>query len=367
MKLFSFLTCALFGCACSPFLCATEPIFQYDVADLQALAELSSDHTMSLQEVQKWDAIASRAVEENHFNFYEGVRFFTYLYVAQNEAITLTNNLNQTFKGSLDPISYQVTTLFFPEIEKTTLFNEDPFSLKLAEMILTHIAARVEKENSLHATFFVPLNLKQDFSAGLDVAKWTPWFAKPEKDYWPAPPPSIQDPIWQKQIAAIKNAQNPMTEEKKRVIFRWAGLAYPGSSDFREIANQYFLCHDVPLKTVLLARSIMMIGLYDCVIAYTSCKYHYLFPRPQKLDPTVVYIIPVPKHPSYPSGHATESTVVARILSHFFPQDSHSWENLGQICRNSRIWAGIHYPIDNEAGIVCGNKVADTILTELTN
>src|ERR1700722_16485720 len=85
----------------------------------------------------------------------------------------------------------------------------------------------------------------------------------------------------------------------------------------------------------------VMIWLYDSVISYVGCKYHYLVVRPQVYDPTVIYEIPVPKHPSYPSGHSTESTLTATIMSFYFPIDAEYWHHLALQCCLSRIWAGI--------------------------
>ena len=369
MRSLHFHLCALLWCAFSSLLCAQErpalsAYLSYAPEELKALQKLASESTMDLQEVRKWDAIAMHAIEGKKISFYETIRLFTYLYVAQADAAYLSQNLIGEFKGSLDPVSYRVLTLFLPNIAKPALFTEDPYSLALANMITAQIEARIKHENGLSISFTVPKNLQKDFSAGLTVAKWIPWFAKPSINYWPPAPPSVNDPIWKQQIAAIKEAQTPMTEEKKEVVYRWAGLAYPWSDDFRNIANLYLICNEVPLKKSIAVRSTLMVGLYDGVAAYTTCKYHYLFPRPQKLDPSIHYVISVPKHPSYPAGHTTESTIAQRILSYFFPGDAHYWQHLAEQCGISRIWGGIHYPIDNEGGKICGNKVADKVLSE---
>ncbi len=99
-----------------------------------------------------------------------------------------------------------------------------------------------------------------------------------------------------------------------------------------------------------------MMGLYDASLVYLSSKYHYLVVRPKVYDPSVTYIIENPNHPSYPAGHSTASTTAAIILTHFFPEDERKWKDLAYEARKSRIWAGIHYPIDNEGGMESGKK-----------
>ena len=105
-----------------------------------------------------------------------------------------------------------------------------------------------------------------------------------------------------------------------------------------------------------------MIGLYDCSIVCFTAKYHFLDIRPKIYDPSITYIIDVPKHPSYPAGHAIEGTVASLILSHFFEEKSAHWKQMATESGLSRIWAGIHYPIDIEAGIESGTKVANKVL-----
>jgi len=97
---------------------------------------------------------------------------------------------------------------------------------------------------------------------------------------------------------------------------------------------------------------------FDAFIASQESKFSYWYIRPSQLDPTIVPVFPVPNHPSYPSNHATFSTARSEILAYLFPTRAAAARALGQESGQSRIWAGIHYPMDIAAGTNMGRSVA---------
>lgn len=302
-----------------------------------------------------------QSVEKEGLTFYERTRLITYLDVAQSDAATLSLNLKGTYQGSLDPISRKVMGLFLKKVSLPEV-QSDEYSNLLAKIVFEKVKQRVEKENSQTNEFVVPEKDKKDFSAGLIVAKWIPWYAAPSKNFWPPPPPKPDDPIWKEEVKKIKAAQEPMTDEKKKIINKWAGIPDQWSEDWRSFANEYMVAHNVPFGKMLQIRSALMVGLYDTVAAYATMKYHYQTIRPKVYDTSVTYIIEVPKHPSYPAGHSSEGSMGATILSYYFPSESTHWQQLAQEEGLSRIQAGIHYPIDIEAGHTTGKKVAEKVL-----
>ena len=72
--------------------------------------------------------------------------------------------------------------------------------------------------------------------------------------------------------------------------------------------------------------------------------------------------MPTPNHPSYPAGHSTLSSAAVTILVNYFPEARDKWTMLGEEGGMSRIWGGIHYMQDHEAGELLGKKVAEVAL-----
>lgn len=105
-------------------------------------------------------------------------------------------------------------------------------------------------------------------------------------------------------------------------------------------------------------------AMLDALIACHDSKYVYWVPRPSQADPSLKPLIGVPNHPSYPSNHSCLSTAAARVLGHFFPSEREAMERAAVEAGLSRIYAGIHYRFDVEAGETIGRKVGDAALAE---
>jgi PAP2 superfamily len=69
-----------------------------------------------------------------------------------------------------------------------------------------------------------------------------------------------------------------------------------------------------------------------------------------------------PNHPSYPAAHGCLSTAAATVLARLFPLDRDRLPSLGKEAAEARVWAGIHYRFDIEAGQEIGRKVAEKTL-----
>ena len=97
---------------------------------------------------------------------------------------------------------------------------------------------------------------------------------------------------------------------------------------------------------------------FDSFIASQDGKYAYWYLRPAQIDPSIVPLFPAPNFPSYPSNHSTFSTQRAEVLAYLFPDRAGLIRGLAEEAGFSRIWAGIHYQMDNQSGNDLGRKVA---------
>jgi hypothetical protein len=101
-------------------------------------------------------------------------------------------------------------------------------------------------------------------------------------------------------------------------------------------------------------------------------KHHLACPRPTDYSPGIQPIINARRFAAFPSGHATEAFVIARLLQRLSGQDAHvggaetdlekQLQRLAMRISNNRVIAGVHFPIDAAAGRMAGETIAEYLL-----
>jgi membrane-associated phospholipid phosphatase len=104
------------------------------------------------------------------------------------------------------------------------------------------------------------------------------------------------------------------------------------------------------------------IAIADGFVCCWDAKYTYWTARPITADPTLDVLIPTPPFPSYTSGHSTVSAAAATVLGHLFPSDAAALDGRADEAKNSRLWAGIHFPVDNDMGASGGAQLGRLIV-----
>jgi acid phosphatase (class A) len=95
-----------------------------------------------------------------------------------------------------------------------------------------------------------------------------------------------------------------------------------------------------------------------------TLKQRYNRVRPSFLRPEIGHLFPIPGHPAYPSGHATQAFAIAYLLQELDPDHAGTYRaDALRIGRNREI-AGLHYPSDTDAGQQVARQVVDALLGE---
>ena len=201
---------------------------------------------------------------------------------------------------------------------------------------------------------------KGPYPVGAITTTFKPLVLKTGDQFRPTAPPDFT-----KEMDQMKNfKQNFYTVSQ---AYYWAG--HSGLDIWTELASTKIFENHLDRNTLECARIYAMLhmGIYDCAIGIMDAKYAYFGIRPDQMDPNYKPLIGhTPPFPGYPSGHATASATAAAILSHFFPQDAPMFKQLAQECADSRFYAGIHFPTDNNVGLDMGEKIGDYIFATLS-
>ena len=97
---------------------------------------------------------------------------------------------------------------------------------------------------------------------------------------------------------------------------------------------------------------------FDAIVACVDTKFTYWFIRPSQADPSITLATGLPNHPSYPSAHSCETGAWPGILTIALPRERASLDATAQEASLSRVYGGLHYRFDGEAGLAIGRRAA---------
>lgn len=97
---------------------------------------------------------------------------------------------------------------------------------------------------------------------------------------------------------------------------------------------------------------------FDAQIACWDTKVAYWYPRPTHIDPAITMSIALPNHPSYLSGHSCITAALLGVAIEAFPQERARLEAIVDDAGMSRVYGGIHYRFDIDAGRDIGRGAA---------
>ena len=181
----------------------------------------------------------------------------------------------------------------------------------------------------------------------------------------PPPPPSTSSQQMKEELAEVKRTVEHLTNAQLAIAQKWNDGAgtYSPPGHWNDVALEYV--RDGKMSEVRAARvfALLNMAMHDAGVACWESKYHYFNPRPSQLDPSIKTQIGLPNFPSYTSGHSTFSAAAASILSYLFPSGTESFAAMRDEAGISRLYGGIHYRSDIEAGKAHGGRVAGYTLT----
>lgn len=133
------------------------------------------------------------------------------------------------------------------------------------------------------------------------------------------------------------------------------GLSYAGRLGLLWIVLALVLC-GVYRRWGTLWLTLIAVALAD----WSAAAVKALVDRPRPFDryPEPDTLVPHPPDASFPSGHASTSFAAATMLSLAFPPLAPALLVLAAAVAFSRVYVGVHYPLDVLAGAVLGALVA---------
>ncbi|HEX8849404.1 MAG TPA: vanadium-dependent haloperoxidase [Gemmatimonadaceae bacterium] len=186
-----------------------------------------------------------------------------------------------------------------------------------------------------------------------------PWLLRSGDELRPPPPPAWKSAEYLAALAEVRRISDSRTPEQLRVALYWAdgsGTVTP-PGHWNAIAADLIARHHLDEEKSTRTLALLNMALMDAGIACWDAKYHYWLIRPSQADPAIVTAVPLPNFPSYVSGHATFSGAAAQLLAAAFPEERDELRAMAVEAAMSRLYGGIHYRFDNDAGLALGRRI----------
>src|SRR5438552_6345951 len=189
-----------------------------------------------------------------------------------------------------------------------------------------------------------------------------PFFLTSADQFRPAPPPAFGSPDYLAALAEVRSISDTRTADQVNIALSWAWGAGTSSIGglWNTIATGWIEERGLGEREATHVFALLDAAMMDAAIGCWDAKLTYWFIRPPQADPAIKLIaaIGLPNHPSYPSAHSCFSGAAAEMLSEFFPAKADSLDAMVNQAGLARIYAGIHYRFDVDAGQQLGRQVA---------
>ena len=213
-----------------------------------------------------------------------------------------------------------------------------------------------------------------DFLPALEPAagNWRTWNIASGDAYRPRPPLRPSDAGYDAQVAEVYAVAKSLTPNQTAMASFWADG--PGSitpaGHWNLIAVELLRERRATLTEATRVLSTLNTAQADAFIACWDAKYTYFSERPvtairRDLDAGFLPLLTTPPFPSYVSGHSTTSAAAASVLAAFFPAAGAQLRMWAAEAAVSRLYAGIHFRMDNEAGLRLGRLVGTATLARI--
>jgi hypothetical protein len=193
------------------------------------------------------------------------------------------------------------------------------------------------------------------------------------------------------ELRAVGSTNSALRPDDRSDVARFYGEISPVGV-WNPIARQLSAADASSLSQNAHALALLNIAMNDAAIATFDSKYKYNFWRPETAirmgqsdgnqstdaDPSFTPMVTTPCFPGYPSAHATLSNAAREVLERLYRSRRHSlilsspavpgvtlrYNRLREITADiddARVYGGIHFRFDQEAGADLGRRVGDYV------
>jgi hypothetical protein len=222
----------------------------------------------------------------------------------------------------------------------------------------------------------------------------TPFGIKRASDFLLDPPPALKSNEYAKTynevmtVGGVDSTERPQDRADAVHFYAVSGPNLVFGEALRQIAQQ----QQRSMSENARALALLSMAINDSLVASFFNKYHYNFWRPEtairagetdgnqktEADPDFLPFILTPCFPSYPSNHGSGTNAAAEVMRRLYGEAGHSitvsnpavpaivlqytsFQQIADDVSDARVYGGIHFRIDQDAGARLGREVATAV------
>ena len=198
---------------------------------------------------------------------------------------------------------------------------------------------------------------------------WRRWLV-PDGQVFDVPePPAYGTPEYREQQQTVVAATRRRDALWQAVVEFWGGTPGTQAPAGIWLDRLWTVAQGTTLATddlaLARAQSALARTLADAFMECWRVKFTWWTARPSMSDASIAVAMANPPFPGYVSGHSTVSAAAASALSWLVPAERDRWWADAAQARDSRLVAGIDFPVDNNAGFALGTRVGDLAVARL--
>lgn len=165
------------------------------------------------------------------------------------------------------------------------------------------------------------------------------------------------------QLRIVEETLRNLTPQQIAIAKYWGDG--PPTKQFTPVIDRLIDTYNVSAGRASRILAAVQASINDAAVVTWYFKYLWDIARPNQFNQNLATLLCTPKHPTYPAGHAVIGGCAEEILSYFFGPEKDRLKELSEECAESRIFAGVHFPIDCTEGLRLGRQIGNIIVNIL--
>ncbi|KMM39140.1 vanadium-dependent haloperoxidase [Guptibacillus hwajinpoensis] len=168
---------------------------------------------------------------------------------------------------------------------------------------------------------------------------------------------------WEAELKVVQETLNNITPKQIRIAKYWGtGVA---TKQWTPIIDRLIDTYGATPPYAARILDTVQAGINDTFVTGWYYKYLWDVARPIQYDQELEPILCTPRFPTYLSGHSAIAGCAEVMLSYFFPGEANRLHQLAEEAAVSRLYAGVHFPVDNDAALVMGRQIGGIAVEQL--